>query len=227
MDLSPVQYDYIKHIKVYFIQLMEMKSDIFEKFLDRCHIDKVHMHLKTQLALERGPVYLRSHTQYLSEAFIKDSLRRRDPTVMFASEAEQLENSLRENQMTEGSEMVKELATVSAWEDPDNLIRKQDILNDMKPVTLTVLEYGWLLKGQAGEQFIEYLSYKHSDSSIFNIKCVQTIINSQWKLFRTHYWRYQLVPYCFYFVSIVLFSTVYNKHTYSLRRTLEYRSSHY
>jgi hypothetical protein len=128
---------------------MEMKSDIFEKFLDRCHIDKLHMHLRTNLALERGPVYLRSHTQYLSEAFIKDSLLRRDPTIIFASEADH-DKDAADPEATQDL-LQKNQASVSAWEDPDSLIRKSDIMNDMKPVSLTVLEYGWLLKGQAGE----------------------------------------------------------------------------
>lgn len=46
------------------------------------------------------------------------------------------------------------------------------MLNDIKPVRLTILEYGWLLKGNAGDKFIDYLSKKPSDSSIFNIKGV-------------------------------------------------------
>ena len=91
---------------------------------------------------------------------------------------------------------------------------------------LTILEYGWLLKGNAGDQFIDYLSYKPSDSNIFNIKGVQTIINSQWKIFRSKYLKFQFIPFLLYFLSIIIFNTVLNTHTMSLRRTLEVNETH-
>jgi hypothetical protein len=40
---------------------------------------------------------------------------------------------------------------VELQNEPKNLINKEDIKNDIKPLRLTVLEYGWLLKGKAGD----------------------------------------------------------------------------
>lgn len=69
-------------------------------------------------------------------------------------------------------EGMQEKNMTALWSDPHELINKAAIQEDMKPVNLKVLEYGWLLKGKAGEQFIQYLSSKKSDSSIFKIQGV-------------------------------------------------------
>ena len=62
LGLSHASYDYFKHLKVYFIQLLEMKSEVFESFFDRCHIETVKMHIKTDINFEKGPVYLQTHS---------------------------------------------------------------------------------------------------------------------------------------------------------------------
>lgn len=62
LNLSTTHYDYLKHLKLHFIQLLEMKSEVFEKFFDHCHTDELKMHVKTSLSLDRGPIYFKSHT---------------------------------------------------------------------------------------------------------------------------------------------------------------------
>lgn len=72
----------------------------------------------------------------------------------------------------------KEVVQRDFWSDPQELIGSKDLKEQVKPVNLTVLEYGWLLKGKAGKQFIQYLTSKPSNSSIFNIAGIHTIVNS-------------------------------------------------
>ncbi len=54
------------------------------------------------------------------------------------------------------------------------------------------------------------------------MKTIQTIINVQWKLFRSYYWRFQFLPFCIYFLLLVLFNTVMNPNIYSLARIIKY-----
>lgn len=53
---------------------------------------------------------------------------------------------------------------------PNNFITKEDLKNEMRPIIITYLDYGWLVKGNAGETFIQYLANKRSDEAIFDIK---------------------------------------------------------
>ena len=46
---------------------------------------------------------------------------------------------------------ISPLDSFEVQQDPKKLFNKQDILNDIKPVRLTILEYGWLLNGNAGD----------------------------------------------------------------------------
>jgi hypothetical protein len=64
------------------------------------------------------------------------------------------------------------------WRMPENFITKEDLKNEMRPIIVTYYDYGWLVKGKAGEKFIQYLANKKSDEPIFEIKGIQTIINS-------------------------------------------------
>jgi hypothetical protein len=70
LNLSTTHYDYLKHLKPHFIQLLEMKSDVFERFFDHCHTNELKMHVKTSMKLDHGPIYLKSHTQYLGKNFL-------------------------------------------------------------------------------------------------------------------------------------------------------------
>lgn len=36
LSMSPVKYDYLRSLRIYVIELLEMQSDIFNKFFDQC-----------------------------------------------------------------------------------------------------------------------------------------------------------------------------------------------
>jgi hypothetical protein len=39
--------------------------------------------------------------------------------------------------------------------------------------------------------------------------------------------KYQFIPFLGYFLSIIIFNTVLNKHTMSLKRTIEVKEKHH
>jgi hypothetical protein len=51
-------------------------------------------------------------------------------------------------------------------------------------IAIYTYDYGWLLRGKTGQEFIEFLANQNSNSEIFKLKSIQTIINVQWKNFR-------------------------------------------
>jgi len=106
------------------------------------------------------------------------------------------------------------------YEDPKHLVSLADIQKDIMPVQFTILDYGWLMKGNTGYQFTEYLAHQPSDSALFKMQNIQTIVNAQWKPFKKQYLKYQFIPFCIYFALIVLFNTLMSPHTFSLGRTL-------
>lgn len=92
----------------------------------------------------------------------------------------------------------------------------KDINEDLKPVTVEALEYGWLLKGKAGDLFIRYLARLPSDSNFLESKIVHTIVDSRWEALSRLYLRYQFLPFLCFFISILAFNMLDNPHTFAL-----------
>jgi hypothetical protein len=65
-----------------------------------------------------------------------------------------------------------------SFKDPDHLKAKKNLENDVQPVQATVFNYGWLLRGQAGSEFIDYLALQEPESTIFKLKNIKTIVNA-------------------------------------------------
>jgi hypothetical protein len=80
LTMKHTEYNYFKHLKPYFIQLLEMHSETFTSFFDSCHTDVVEMHGRIS-HLEHGPKYVTSHTQFISAEGIKEKLKALDKHI--------------------------------------------------------------------------------------------------------------------------------------------------
>ena len=72
---------------------------------------------------------------------------------------------------------------------------------------------------------MQYLSVQDSQSPIFKLKSIETIIEAQWWHFKSTHLKLQFIPFFIYFILIVIFSSMYNPHTYSLNHNLDIRHS--
>ncbi len=45
------------------------------------------------------------------------------------------------------------------FKDPTHIESKRNLENDVQPVQATIFDYGWLLRGKAGIEFIDYLAH--------------------------------------------------------------------
>lgn len=63
LGLCEHHYDFLRHLKVYFIQLLEMQSSTFEHFFDHCHTETLQVKVKGELrTLEKHPIFFLSHS---------------------------------------------------------------------------------------------------------------------------------------------------------------------
>ena len=86
-------------------------------------------------------------------------------------------------------------------------------------------EYGWLLKGKAGELFIRYLARLSSDSNFLESKIVHTIVDSRWEALWRLYLRYQFFPFIAFYISILTFNTVGDPHSFGLKEWIDYEKN--
>ncbi len=57
-------------------------------------------------------------------------------------------------------------------EDPTTFLNDGDIISRKRPVAFYTYDFGWLLKGNAGKEFMTYLRNQRNDSSIFQLKTI-------------------------------------------------------
>lgn len=108
------------------------------------------------------------------------------------------------------------------WTDPEEMINVKDINEELMPVTVEAYEYGWLLRGKAGELFIRYLARLSTDSNFLESKIVHTIVDSRWEALHRPYLRYQFFPFIAFYISIIAFNTVADPHSFGLKEWIDY-----
>lgn len=73
-------------------------------------------------------------------------------------------------------------------------------------VTVTAIEFDWLLKEQEGEDFLQQLS-DTDDLSFFEIDIVKFIIKFQWKRYLPRIALYLFLPFLIFFIAFLIFAT--------------------
>jgi len=71
LSLSGEGFDLVKHMKHYFMKLVEIKSKAFELLLDQSHTRPFAQGIKCTLEGGVSPIFLESRSSYLSIEFLK------------------------------------------------------------------------------------------------------------------------------------------------------------
>lgn len=69
-------------------------------------------------------------------------------------------------------------------DEPNYFTQIGDVISSNRPTTIKAFNFGWLIKGNAGSQFIIYLAQQKSDSYLFESETVKNIIQVQWLQFK-------------------------------------------
>ncbi|TNV87690.1 hypothetical protein FGO68_gene14441 [Halteria grandinella] len=226
-------YDYFTHMKPYFFQLLEIKSKVFEDFFEKCS-DNLSLQIRSKWRYRKDHVYLLSATQYLSEQIVRQKLRLSAQqenestgqqfsiveTQYLSKRSTFLSGSVNEQTLLTGSYGLEHL------NEPKTFYKAERKSKVTYPISFYTYEFGWLLRGETGTQFISYLTNQSSESNLFKMKSIQVIIDSQWNRFRRKLVYQHLLPFILYFILFILFSTVVNPNNLSLKRCLEYHQTH-
>eukprot|EP00347_Sterkiella_histriomuscorum_P008884 403343377 len=99
--------------------------------------------------------------------------------------------------------------------DPIFYTKQQSKESKFVSVNFSTYDFGWLLKDETGKQFISYLKSLNSDSTIFELEIIQTLINCQWHLLKRQVLTCEFSPMVFYLLSVLMYNTILNSNLFS------------
>lgn len=121
-------YDYFRHMKKYFIQLIETKSSIFFQFFDQSCTEKLNLRLTTnKYDFVLKPYNIMHNTRFMNKKFFREKL----------SADEEMKCWQDQNQTTVG---IKHLSSYlpkieeDPFKDPTHIENKKNLKNDVQPV---------------------------------------------------------------------------------------------
>ncbi|CDW74810.1 UNKNOWN [Stylonychia lemnae] len=228
-------YDYFIFLKKHLFRLLEMKSDKFERFFDECSSVKSH-NIRVPWKIQRDLAYFTHNTSYISDEFIIEKLKVKREDL---NETEDGPNTkVLDKILLNQYDLVPDIDEIQGLRyqiEPGFNTRDLYMNTDKKSVVFETYDFGWILKDDTGQQFIQYLKNQRIDSALFTLKIVQTIINTQWKILRHKVVLYEFIPMCIQIILVLLYNTNLNRnlftyHTfqkYSEQEEMVYQIIHY
>eukprot|EP00347_Sterkiella_histriomuscorum_P019266 403342303 len=218
MISSRPKYNYSKYLIKHFYKLLEMKSESFSKFLSICTF-KIDRFFKCQWSYQRDERQFSNHTSYIEDQFLQDQFKVSKEYIAdiykeMLIDKNQTNSSIkasvlnfRNTKHLQGEENKNE---GFEYEEIGDIFdaSQEDEKNEAQNIIFTAIEFPWIFKGKSAMSFISYMTNVEENSNIFQIPTIQDIIIFQWRHFKKSYIKYKLIPFIFYFILILLYTTV-------------------